>query len=260
MLIVISPAKTMQPPGKAPALTVTQPRFLDQSETLITRLQKLSAKQIGKQMGISDDLAQLNHERFQEWSTPFTEKNATPAILYFRGDVYEGLDADSFKKKDFTAAQKQLRILSGLYGLLRPLDLIQAYRLEMGTKFLRGKPANLYQFWGEQLTETLNNDLAEAKTELLLNLASNEYFKALKPKSIDAEIITPAFKEEQGGQYKLISFFAKKARGLMTRFVIQNKIKTPDDLQDFHLDRYTYNKKLSTDTKPVFTRPYQTIG
>ena len=257
MLILLSPAKTLdlESQHKIKEQDCTLPDFLEQSEILIKKLKKLSRPKVGELMGISPKLADLNYQRFQDWSVDFNAKNARPALLTFKGDVYQGLEAETFKKADFNFAQKHLRILSGLYGLLRPLDLMQAYRLEMGTKFaVNAKTKNLYEFWDNQLTENINAELSKHKKPLLVNLASNEYFKAVKAKNIDAEIISPAFKDMKNGQYKVIAFFAKKARGAMAKHLICNRIKDKAGINSFEWEGYIYNKDLSKDNAPVFTR------
>jgi hypothetical protein len=205
-------------------------------------------------MGISDKLAGLNAARFGEWATPFTQENARQAILAFNGDVYTGLDAKSFSEKDFAFAQQHMRILSGLYGLLKPLDLMQAYRLEMGKKLDNDRGSNLYQFWGDIITEHLNAAIEAQGDNVLINLASNEYFKSVKKKSLKAEVITPAFKDWKNGQYKMISFFAKKARGLMARYIIENQITDVEQLKGFDVAGYQYSTELSKANDWVFTR------
>ncbi|QDT39174.1 peroxide stress protein YaaA [Stratiformator vulcanicus] len=258
MLCVLSPSKTMEPPSKSRSLDLTEPRLLDESQKLVERLRKFSSKQLQNLMGISEDLADLNRERFSDWSRPHDAGNSVPAALYFRGDVYDGFDADSLTKRDLDYAQNHVRILSGLYGLLRPLDLIQPYRLEMGTKFTKGKPATLYDFWGDRLTETLREDLTAGRraSKALVNLASNEYFKAIDAKSLDLPVVIPAFKEKKEGKLVMMSFYAKKARGLMARYIVESRAKSPDDLKDFSADGYCYNAEASSDAKPVFSRPY----
>lgn len=253
MIVIISPAKTLdfETPWK---LDYTQPYFLDDSHELILQLKTLSPKKIGDLMSISEKLSTLNAERFLNWHLPFTKDNAKPAIIAFRGDVYTGLDADSFSKKDFTFAQEHLRILSGLYGLLRPLDLIQPYRLEMGTQFRNRRGKDLYAFWDEKITEYLNTELVGQKRPFLINLASNEYWSVIKPHKLNAEIITPVFKDQKNGHYKIISFFAKKARGLMAAYIIKNRIKKSDDLKDFNAEGYIFNPKISDSNEWVFTR------
>lgn len=254
MLLIISPAKTLDYETPAHTSQFTEPDFLDQSALLIEQLRQLSPAQIGSLMSISDKLAQLNAARFQAWSLPFGQDNAKQAVLAFKGDVYSGLAAETLNNKQLTFAQQHLRILSGLYGLLRPLDLMQAYRLEMGTRFANTRGKDLYQFWGSLITEQLNKELAGQKTRVLVNLASNEYYKAVQPGSIDGEIITPVFKDWKNGQFKIISFYAKKARGLMCRYVIDHGIKQPEKLKDFDYEGYAYNSAMSSGNEWVFTR------
>lgn len=254
MIILLSPAKTLDFDSKPVTKSHTQPGFLEDSAELISQLQDLSPADISSLMGVSDTLGELNFDRYQQWQTPFTASNAKQAVLAFKGDVYTGLEAETFSSADFKFAQKHLRILSGLYGMLRPLDLMQAYRLEMGVKFANDKGANLYQFWGNKLTEELNAQLKKNKSEVLVNLASNEYFKAVKKKNVDVTIVSPAFKDFKNGDYKMISFFAKKARGLMAAWIIKNKVTDSKELLDFTADGYKYNKKLSSPEVPVFTR------
>ena len=256
MLIVISPAKTLDFETPAPIDTFTQPRFLDDSKLLIERLREFDPIQIGKLMSISNDLAELNHQRNMDWSTPFSEANAKQALLAFRGDVYIGLQADSFTKKDFEFAQKHLRILSGLYGLLRPLDLMQPYRLEMGTTLTNARGKNLYAFWNDKITTALNEELKNEKVPVLVNLASEEYFKAVHPKTLAARVVTPIFKERKGDTYKIVSFFAKKARGTMSRYIIRNRLKDVAALKAFVEDGYAFNASLSTVDEWVFTREH----
>jgi len=205
-------------------------------------------------MKLSLKLAELNFDRYETWKPKCTEKNAKQSILAFQGDVYQGLDAASLSAAELKFAQQHLRILSGLYGILRPLDLMQPYRLEMGTKLKTTRGNNLYDFWGSTITEGLNKQLKKLKTDTLINLASNEYFKSVKPKELDAEIITPAFKEFKNGDYKMIGIYAKRARGLMSRYIIQNKLTNPEDLKDFHEEGYKFNSKLSKGNNWVFTR------
>jgi cytoplasmic iron level regulating protein YaaA (DUF328/UPF0246 family) len=210
MLMVVSPAKTLDYESELPIQESTQPEMLEESQQLIDQLKKLTPADVASLMKLSDKLADLNVNRFAHWKQPFNADNARPAIYAFKGDVYTGLDACAFNKKQMTFAQKHLRILSGLYGLLRPLDLMQPYRLEMGTKFANKKGANLYEFWGDTITDKLNDSLK--KGEVILNLASNEYFKSVNTKSLKGEVVTPVFKDQKNGNYKIISFYAKKAR------------------------------------------------
>ena len=254
MLLVVSPAKKLDFETPLATDIYTQPNLLEHSQELINRCIKLSPDQIASLMKLSDKLAGLNAARFGEWAQPFTSDNARQAILAFNGDVYTGLDANSFTDADFDFAQQHFRILSGLYGLLKPLDLMQAYRLEMGTKLDNDRGTNLYQFWGDVITKELNNALAEQGDNVLLNLASTEYFKSVKKKSLNAEIITPQFKDWKNGQYKMISFFAKKARGLMARYVIQNQITDVEQIKQFDLAGYEYHSAFSQGNDWVFTR------
>ena len=205
-------------------------------------------------MGVSENIATLNHQRFMNWQPDFSLDNAKQSVLAFKGDVYTGLQADTLTKDELAFAQKHLRILSGLYGLLRPLDLMQPYRLEMGLPFANAGGKNLYEFWGDQITETLGKHLKASGSPVLVNLASNEYFKAVKPKQLDAEVITPQFRDLKNGQYKMISFFAKKARGVMARHIIQNGLNDPEGLKDFNGDGYYYSPEYSDGTTWVFLR------
>ncbi|MCV6604508.1 MAG: peroxide stress protein YaaA [Porticoccaceae bacterium] len=254
MHIIISPAKTLDFDTPPKANKHSQAEFLARSARLIGELRDLAPQDISALMKVSDKIGQLNYDRFQSWKRPFTEKNAKQALLAFKGDVYTGLDAESFNQHDFNWAQKHLRILSGLYGLLKPLDLIQPYRLEMGTKFTNQGGKNLYEFWGSTLTDTLNKEFAQEKKPVLINLASNEYFKAVQPKDLNAEIITPAFKDFKNGQYKMISFYAKKARGLMSAYIIKNRLKNPEDIKKFDTAGYYYSPEQSKGNNWVFLR------
>lgn len=254
MIIVISPAKTLD--FETPPITheYTQPGFLDDSAELIDELRKLEPDQIGKLMSISPKLALLNSNRYFAWKRPFTLKNAKQAALAFKGDVYMGLDADTLTATEVAFAQNHLRILSGLYGVLRPLDLIQAYRLEMGTQFKNSRGNNLYEFWGDRITQALNQELAKQKSDILVNLASIEYFQSIQPNTLNARIIAPVFKDQKNGVYKIISFFAKKARGLMSRYIIQNKITNPEDIQRFDVAGYQFSENDSGKNEWIFTR------
>lgn len=256
MLMVISPAKTLDYTSPLATTEFSLPRYLEQSSQLIEVLRKLSPNQLAELMKLSDKLAGLNVARFTEWQPNFTPENARQAILAFRGDVYTGLDADSLNAEDFQYAQQHLRILSGLYGVLRPLDLMQPYRLEMGTKLENSAGQNLYDFWGTRITESLNQCLAEQNTDVLLNLASNEYFKAVKPKQLKATLINVDFKDLKNGQYKIISFYAKKARGMMARYVIQNKIDSVEALKNFTVQGYYYSAEQSKSDHLVFLRDH----
>lgn len=254
MLAVISPAKKLDFETPAKDLPVGQCDLLGEAEILMERCRALSAADIASLMKLSDKLAGLNAARFGEWSTPFTTDNAKHAIHSFKGDVYVGLDADTLSHDDLEFAQSHLRILSGLYGLLRPLDLMQAYRLEMGTKLDNTRGKNLYEFWGNKVTDTLNVALKAANSEVLVNLASTEYFKAVKANNVNAQIITPVFKDYKNGQYKIISFYAKKARGLMVRYMIDKRVSTPQELEAFDYEGYQYNAEQSSAKEMVFMR------
>lgn len=252
MKIVISPAKSLDCESQIPTSKYTEPAFLEQSEKLSNILKKKSAKQLSKLMSISDNLGQLNYERNQNWSLPFTPDNARQAIYMFKGDVYRGLDIDSLPEEKLDQLQGKLRILSGQYGLLKPLDLIQPYRLEMGTRLKVGRKGNLYEFWDNSITESLNEELTE--NEVFVNLASAEYFKAIKPKLLKVPVITCVFKDFKNGQYKTIMTFAKLARGYMTRYIIDHNIETIEGLKGFDREGYAFDANLSTETELVFTR------
>lgn len=254
MLTVISPAKTLDFETPPHTKKNSQPPFLEQSEQLVVTMRKQSAKKLSKLMGISPKLAELNADRFQAWQQPFTPDNAKPAVLAFRGDVYLGLEAENYSERDFNFAQKNLRILSGLYGLLRPLDLIQPYRLEMGTRIKNSGGNDLYEYWDTRLTEHLGEELAGHRNKSLINLASNEYFKAVKPNLLPGRVITPIFKDYKNGTYKVLSFFAKKARGYMASYIVQNRINKPEDIKSFNVDGYRFNPDLSDGDDWVFTR------
>ena len=254
MLIVISPAKTLdfETPPKVPTFTI--PDFLDESADLIDELRGFEPDRLSDLMGISPKLAQLNSNRYHNWSLPFNAGNAKQSVLAFKGDVYSGLDADNLSADDLQYAQEHLRILSGLYGVLKPLDLMQPYRLEMGTKLKNRRGDDLYAFWNGRLNAAINRELAGQDNPVLVNLASNEYFKSVKPEQLASRIITPVFKEERNGKYMFISFFAKKARGLMSRYIIRKRLADPEDIRDFDLEGYGYNEALSGADRPVFTR------
>ncbi|WP_318375123.1 peroxide stress protein YaaA [Enterobacter sp.] len=257
MLILISPAKTLDYQSPLATTRYTQPELLDHSQRLIDVARKLSAPQIKALMGISDKLADLNATRFHDWQPDFTPDNARQAILAFKGDVYTGLQAETFSDEDFDFAQQHLRMLSGLYGVLRPLDLMQPYRLEMGIRLENPQGSDLYQFWGETITQKLNEALAAQGDQVIVNLASDEYFRAVKPKLLDGEIIKPVFLDEKNGKFKVISFYAKKARGLMSRYIIQNRLKTPAQLKDFAVDGYAFDEEMSGKGELVFKRREQ---
>ncbi|MEC5387367.1 peroxide stress protein YaaA [Uliginosibacterium sp. H3] len=252
--IVISPAKSLD--FESPTLSVphTQPDFLDQSQALIKILRKLAPKTVGKLMSISDQLAVLNVTRFAEWAPPFTESNARQAVFAFNGDVYGGLDAYSLSADDLEWAQRHLRILSGLYGLLRPLDLMQAYRLEMGTRLVNPAGRDLYSFWGETITQRLNKDFGGAEGAILVNLASEEYFRSVRPRKLNARVVTPVFQELKSDGYKVVSFYAKRARGLMSRYAIVNRMTDVEDLKRFDVEGYEFAPQVSTEDTWVFRR------
>ncbi len=254
MLTVISPAKTLDFDSPVQTTKATLPEHLNRSKELISLLRQASQKDLTRLMGISPKLAELNVERYQAWKQPFTTSNARQSLLAFKGDVYLGIDVATYSQRDFTHAQKTLRILSGLYGVLRPLDLIQPYRLEMGTKLANRKGKDLYEFWGDEITRALAAELAGHKDKTLINLASNEYFKSVRPAALPGQVITPIFKDYSKGSYKILSFFAKKARGQMATFIIKNRIARPAALKAFDGDGYQFNDAYSSDTDWVFTR------
>jgi cytoplasmic iron level regulating protein YaaA (DUF328/UPF0246 family) len=252
MKIVISPAKSLNFEQELPSSKYTEAIFLKESRQIQQVLKEQSPKQLSELMSISGKLADLNWQRNQDWNTPFTPDNARPAIYAFDGDVYTGLDAYSIPIEHLDKLQDSLRILSGLYGLLKPLDLIQAYRLEMGTKLAVGDDKNLYEFWKTKVTKMINSELK--KEELFINLASNEYFSAVDIKKLNVPVITPDFKDYKDGKLKIISFYAKKARGMMVRYIIDTKAETLEDLKGFNYDGYQYDANLSKDNNLVFTR------
>ncbi|OEF22604.1 peroxide stress protein YaaA [Vibrio rumoiensis] len=257
MLILVSPAKTLDYESPLPTQKHTLPVLTDHSAQLIDVCRKLSPEDISRLMKVSDKIAGLNVARFAQWNPTFDFDNARQAIFAFKGDVYTGLDAESLSERDLDYAQSHLRMLSGLYGLLKPMDLMQPYRLEMGTKLANERGTNLYQFWGDIITDEVNQALQAQGDDLLINLASNEYFKAVKPKKVKGTIITPAFKDCKNGTYKVISFYAKKARGLMARYIIENNIKTLDELKSFDVAGYYFVPAESTASELVFKREEQ---
>jgi len=254
MLILISPAKTLDFSPQNQILDYSIPQNLEDSDYLIKNLRKLSLENLSQLMGISAKLAQENLQRYQDWELPFTPANAKQAILAFKGDVYLGLNANRFTEKEFYFAQSHLRILSGLYGILKPLDLIQPYRLEMGTEFCTQKGKNIYHFWGKSLTERLNHELEIFSQKVVINLASVEYFKVIDSKNLQARLISPVFKEYKNGKYQVVSFFAKKARGLMSAFIIQNQLQNPEHIQAFQEENYRFEASLSNEKEWVFVR------
>ncbi|HIF9482038.1 TPA: peroxide stress protein YaaA [Photobacterium damselae] len=257
MLIVVSPAKTLDYESPLVTEQYTLPELTEHSQQLIEVCRELTPMDIARLMKVSDKIAGLNAARFAEWVPTFTPENARPAMFAFKGDVYTGLAAETMTAKQIAYAQQHFRILSGLYGLLRPLDLMQPYRLEMGTKLENPRGANLYQFWGNIITDKVNLALAEQGDDILVNLASNEYFKSVKPKQVKGTIITPVFKDAKKGQYKVISFYAKKARGLMARYIIDNQIDSIEKLKEFDAAGYYFVAAESTATEFVFKREEQ---
>ena len=252
MKIIISPAKSLDFETPVATSLHSQPQFLEDSVKLNKKLKTLSRKKIAEFMNVSKDLAELNYQRNQNWSLPFTQENAKQAVFAFTGEVFRGIDVNSLESEKLPVLQERLRILSGLYGLLKPLDLIQPYRLEMGKKLKVGRTENLYKFWGDKIANTLNDELAD--DDLLINLASSEYFKAVNQKVLKVPMITPVFKDFKNGQYKTIMTFAKKARGLMVRFIIDNDVTTIAALNGFDIDGYGFDENMSTETELVFTR------
>ena len=257
MLALISPAKTLDYETALPTDTYTQPRLLQQSQQLIDVCRKLSATEIASLMSVSEKIASLNVERFRDWNADFDFSNARQAMFAFKGDVYTGLDAYDLDDQEINFAQQHLRIFSGLYGLLRPLDLMMPYRLEMGTKLNNTRGHNLYEFWGDIITDQINQDLANIDAKVLINLASDEYYKSVNEKKIQGEIIKPVFLDQKNGKYKVISFYAKKARGLMARYIIKNKLSQVEQLKAFNSDGYYFDTESSSEKELVFKRDEQ---
>ncbi len=253
MLLVLSPSKTLDLQSW-PMATHTQPEMLDDTMLLAAKLKSYSPAKLQALMDISEKLAALNAQRYKDFKTPFTKDNAKQALLTFKGDVYEGMDVAHYSKEDFAFAQKHLRILSGLYGLLRPLDLIQPYRLEMGIRLPNPRGKDLYAFWGDRITHALNDGMKGHKTRMLINLASEEYFKAVRLKQLDAPCLNIVFKENQKGTLKIVGLFAKRARGLMADYIIRNKIDNAEDIQNFNTEGYAFKSALSDPSHWVFTR------
>lgn len=257
MFFVLSPAKNLNETDAAPVADYTQPELLDEAQALMPVLRALAPQDIASLMSVSDKIARLNTERFAQWQPPFTPQNAKQAVFMFNGDVYEGLDAASLTPLQVAWLQKHAGLLSGLYGLLRPLDLMQPYRLEMGTKLANPRGKDLYAFWGGIITEALNRRLAEAQTDVLVNLASQEYFKSVQPAKLAAQVITPVFQDEKNGSYKIISFYAKRARGLMLRYAALHAVQEPEALKAFDSEGYAFCPAASSETEWVFRRPSQ---
>lgn len=254
MLALISPAKKLDFETDSTFDTHTQPVLLDRAEKLVVKVRQLSRVALARTMNLSDQLTELNYQRYQAFKTPFTLANSKQAAMVFNGDTYVGLDAKTLSAEDLTFAQDHLRILSGLYGLLRPLDLIQPYRLEMGAKFQPPRASNLYDFWGDTLTDELNRIITTHKHSCVVNCASNEYFKSIKPKKLSVPVITPVFKDVKDNQARVIGLFAKQARGMMARHIIVNRLTKAEDLKSFKSGGYIYRDDLSDDTAWVFTR------
>jgi uncharacterized protein len=252
MLVVISPAKKLDENCDTDVISkFTVPPYLESSKKIIKSLREYSANNLSKLMNTSEKISELNYRRNIKWSLPFNRSNSLQALLMFKGDVYKGISVTDFDKDDFLFAQKSLRILSGLYGILKPLDLIQPYRLEMGTQLQIGKHKNLYDFWGDEITNLINN---EKNNDYLINLASVEYFKSINTSNLKSKLINVSFKEKRDGKYKIIAIYSKRARGLMSRYIIKNKITNPINLKKFNLEDYRFNKVLSSDSDLVFTR------
>ena len=258
MFFVLSPAKNLNEKALAPVKEFTQPDLLAEAEILMRQLRELAPQQIAELMHVSDKIALLNAERNAEWHTPFTPDNAKQAVFMFNGDVYEGIAAETLKPEQIQYLQQHVRLLSGLYGILRPLDLMQPYRLEMGTAFANTRGKNLYEFWGDIITDLLNDTLAQAGSDILINLASQEYFKSVNTKKLKARLITPVFKDEKNGKYKIISFYAKRARGLMVRYAAEHNITDPEMLKNFDYEGYSFNAAASNESEWVFMRKEQT--
>jgi len=254
MLLVVSPAKSLDYQAPLPTSKFSKAAFLTEASELVSTLKDMSPEELSSLMGISESLGQLNFERFQEWSLPFGAKNSRAAVFAFDGDVYKGLDAYNFSESDIAFAQDHLRILSGLYGVLRPLDRIRPYRLEMGTSLANEQGPNLYKYWGDQISLALNKQLRKLRSRTLINLASHEYFKSVDLASLNAEVVTPVFKDWKNGKYKIISFFAKRARGRMSAFILQSQLDTPEQLKDFDWDGYQHAPDQGADGEVVFTR------
>lgn len=255
MIITLSPSKGQDFDTPTPSKLFTLPEQLDDSQLLINEAKKLDMESVRELMSVSENISTLNVQRFQDWSLPFNTENAKAALFAFKGDVYSGIKKDKYDDGDLTYAQDHLRILSGLYGALRPMDLIQPYRLEMKTKLENPRGDNLYKFWGESITNQLNEGLQQQKEKTLVNLASNEYYKSVKPKLIDGRILNISFKEVKDGKSRILAVYAKKARGMMTDFILRNRIEHAEDIKDFGTANYTFSKSESNDDNWVFTRP-----
>ncbi len=260
MLITLSPSKGQDFETPGASKTYSKPRALKDSELLIKELRKIRPKNIQELMSVSENIAKLTADRYRAFSTPFTPKNAKQAIFAFKGDVYSGIDIGQYKEADLKYAQDHLRILSGLYGCLRPLDLIQPYRLEMKTKLPNARGDNLYQFWGDRITDELNRELEQQKQPVLVNLASNEYFKAVKPKKLKGRLLNINFKETRDGKTRVVAIFAKRARGMMADYILRNRIEDPEDIKQFREGGYRFSRQLSDDSQWTFVRPQPSSG
>ena len=254
MLIVLSPAKSLDLDTPVKTRNFSQPEFLADAKRLVKTLKALNPEELSDLMHMSSKLGALNYERYANWRPPFTRDNARPAIFTFMGDVYQGLEANTFSSADLNFAQQHLRILSGLYGVLKPLDLMQPYRLEMGTRIATDRGNDLYAYWSNKLTKSLNRDLADNGNKMIVNLASNEYFNAIQDEQLDGEVITPAFKDFSNGKYRFLSFYAKQARGMMAAYIIKNRISSAAKIKDFDTAGYRYSEQDSSETRPVFLR------
>lgn len=255
MIITLSPSKGQDFETPTPSDIHTLPDQLADSQLLINEAKKLSSEDVSELMDVSENISNLNVQRFQDWNRDFNTQNAKAALFAFKGDVYSGIQKESYNDDDLAYAQNHLRILSGLYGALRPMDLIQPYRLEMKTRLKNPRGDNLYQFWGDKITQQLNESLEGQTEKVLINLASNEYFKSVKPKILDGKILSVNFKETKDGKTRVIAIFAKKARGMMADFILRNRIEHPEDIKDFGSDGYKFDVKESTDNNWVFSRP-----
>lgn len=254
MIIILSPAKSLYDHSPVQFEKFTEPEFMAEAEKVVSVMKKKKPAQLATLMDISPKLATLNFHRYQNWTSPLTSENKWQAVLMYNGDVYQGMKAETFSPAEFEIAQQKLRILSAVYGLLKPLDLIQPYRLEMGTNISVSRKKNLYEFWKVKITAKLNQQLAQTDQNILINLASNEYFSTVDAKKLKARIITPSFKEQKDSKYQMVSFYAKRARGLMSRFIIQNNITNTEEIKAFDLEGYYFNNQLSKENNWVFTR------
>jgi len=254
MIVLMNSSKTMDFDTTAGKLKHSVPQFLKESQLLVKELRRLSESEFSKLLKISEKLTKLNIERYAKWQIKAEGSTSKQALLAFRGDIYSGMEVDVYKAEDFEFAQNHVRILSGLYGILRPLDLIQPYRLEMATKLATARGKDLVQFWGTKINDSINKLLKREKSGVLINLCSLEYFNSIKPASLDATVVTPVFKEYRDGSYRFITLYAKKARGMMCNYIIQNRLERLEDLKSFDSEGYQYNKKISSDREWVFTR------